>query len=398
MSPRGLEGGEVYLASELDRLVVDGEVAGFESGDLGREFVTGVGLQLEPKGCAPLVGGEVLRPAGYRSRTGPGFESELFLLSSVTAAEDRFGDLLGSSGRCSRVESRSEDGSLAATTIWSEAAVEGSISSGADGTAVHWLAGVAADEIGSATIVVAASTGNLLQTFRTASTTLSAPAVAVELGHAISQRLGESALAALQERADDAMAFGYSSGAPVPPSPAPTSRFALGPVGSPETLAAPLSDDFFASAPVPALCWFDAGTLVDGVLPGIAEADGGVYLRDEGPAVASPVAVDPSPSLASAAGAAVVGCNHGGVSWPDSLVLYSAEGSVLDAIGVADIVPGGYRDWITGVVFDGDAYQVTWAWEDADGSAATRPVSASLRWDGLRTVVSDVVIGDRYTS
>ncbi|MCJ1696296.1 hypothetical protein MT349_10925 [Rathayibacter caricis] len=395
-SPAALLGDETYLAAELEALVVGGSVLGPVTGvdpgdgELGIERVSAsLGTEVAPETCRSLLGADAFYPSGYRSRTGPGFESELLLLPSVSDAADRYGDLLRASGRCYRIEERNQDDDLLRTTVTTEVAAGTAPSDDPDG-AVHWFAGTRSDEIEGEVAVVTATTGNIVQTFR-----LAQPVDVPALGRAVAERLAESALLTLQTRPEGALEEGYASGAPVPPSPEPTSRWALARDGVPEDPAPALSPDFFSSAPVPALCEFEAGTLVGGVLPGFTDLEGGVYLGGIGTGDGGLSAIEPSPTTASAAGVAEVGCFHGGVNWPDSLVLYSADGRILDAIGVPEIVPGGYRDQVTDLVAVEDGYRVTWYWEDLDGSRPPRPVTAAIRWDGVRLVVSDVLIGER---
>ncbi|NQX16046.1 hypothetical protein [Rathayibacter sp. VKM Ac-2857] len=398
-SPAALTGDETYLASELEALVVGGsvlgELTGADPGDgeLGVEritdFLTGA---IEPEGCAAVLGADPFYPSGYRSRTGSGFESELLLLPSVTAAADRYGDLLRASGRCHRIEERSQDYDLLRTTTWIESGTGAAPSDGPD-DAVHWFAGVRSDDVGVTTAVVTATTGNVLQIFRLEQSTDSSA-----LGQAVAERLADSALLALQGRADGASAVGYASGTPVPPDPQPTSLWALARDGLPEQPATALSPGFFSSAPVPALCEFDAGTLVDGVLPGFTAMEGGVYLGGIGTGTGGLSAVAAAPTTTSAAGVVRVGCFHGGVNWPDSLVFYAPDGRILDAIGLPEIVPSGYRDQVTDLTVDADGtYHVSWYWEDLSGSQPTRPVTATMRWDGTRLVIADVLIGERST-
>ncbi|WP_146087841.1 hypothetical protein [Rathayibacter sp. AY1D2] len=396
VSPAALTGDETYLASELEALVVGGsvlgELTGADPGDgeLGVErvtdFLTGA---IEPEGCAAVLGADPFYPSGYRSRTGSGFESELLLLPSVTDAADRYGDLLRASGRCHRIEERSQDHDLLRTTTWIESGTGSAPSDGPD-DAVHWFGGTRTDDVGVTTAVVTATTGNVLQVFRLEQSTDSSA-----LGQAVAEQLARSALLALQNRADGASAVGYASGTPVPPDLQPTSLWALARDGLPEQPAAALSPGFFSSAPVSALCEFDAGTLVDGVLPTPADEPGGVYLHDEGYSTGAHLAVLAAPTTAAAAGVSVIGCNHGGVNWPDRLVFYSADGRVLDAIGLTEIVPGGHRDQVTDVVAEEDRFRVSWYWEDLGGSQPTRPVTATMRWDGTRLVIADVLIGER---
>lgn len=301
--PAALLGDETYLAAELEALVVGGSVLGPVTGvdpgdgELGIERVTAsLGTSVEPETCRSLLGADAFYPSGYRSRTGPGFESELLLLPSVSDAADRYGDLLRASGRCYRIEERNQDYDLLRTTVTTEVAAGTAPSDDPDG-AVHWFAGLRSDEIEGEVAVVTATTGNIVQTFR-----LAQPIDVPALGRAVAERLAESALLTLQTRPAGALEQGYASGTPVPPSPEPTSRWALARGGMPEDPAAPLSPDFFSSAPVPALCEFEAGTLVGGELPITTGEPGGVYLHDEGISTGAHFAIDQTPTASDAAG------------------------------------------------------------------------------------------------
>lgn len=397
-SPAGIDGGETYLAAELDRIVVPGavllDVFGTDTGDgqPGAEYTMADLGRVAPESCAELAGESSIHPTGYRSLADASFRSELFLLPSPTAAADEYGSLLHASGRCGRIELRDQDHALTGTIDYAELATGSAAPEGGVGEPVHWFVGTRGAD-GVVTVLVTATTGNLVQRFAVTPSQAVEDAQAVALGEEVAQRLAERALLALRSRAEDALAEGYALGIPTAPNPAPTSRYALALDGLSDAPAPALTADFFESAPVPALCEFEAGTLSGGVLPGYSEWDGGVYFG--GPYGRSLSAIQPSPTESSAAAAIVLDCNHGGVGWPSSLVLYSADGGVLDSIQVSDILSGGWRDPITDLAVDGDGYLLTWAWEDLDGAAAPRPVSARIRWDGVRLIVADVAIGVR---
>ncbi|NQX28322.1 hypothetical protein HQQ81_13325 [Microbacteriaceae bacterium VKM Ac-2854] len=398
-SPATIDGSETYLAAELDRIVVPGavllDIFGTDTGDgqLDVEYTMNDLGRVGPEGCAEMAGASGIHPSGYRALAGAEFRSELLMLANPATAADEYGALLHASGRCGRIELRDQDYALTGTVDYAEVATGSAAPAGGSEEPVHWFAGTRTDQNGSFTLLITATTGNLLQRFAFTPSGSADSSQLKALAEEVAQRLADGALHALQSRADESFAAGYASGTPTPPNPAPTSRYALALGGLSDASAPALTADFFESAPVPALCEFDAGTLVGGVLPGYTDQDGGVYFG--GPYGRSLAAIQPSPSASSAAAAIVVDCNHGGVAWPSSLVFYSADGQVLDSIPVSDILSGGWRDPITDLVIDGDGYRVTWAWEDMDGMDAPRPVSALIRWDGVRLLVTDVVIGER---
>lgn len=77
------------------------------------------------------------------------------------------------------------------------------------------------------------------------------------------------------------------------------------------------------NARVPAVCGHPAGNLVDGTLPGIPENFGHVTLDEDRVAVGRFI-----PGRRREA-AAVVTCNAGGVSHPDNIVFYNANGRMV---------------------------------------------------------------------
>lgn len=114
------------------------------------------------------------------------------------------------------------------------------------------------------------------------------------------------------------------------------------------------------NAKVPSLCGHPAGRLVDGHLPGIEEGRGDVWFT--GKAAFGRIQPRKAPGAV-----AVIGCHHGGVGWPDNLVMYDAEGNVVGARSLGRItgsgregvrrvrvVNGRIRVEVIGIKIDGD--------------------------------------------
>lgn len=143
---------------------------------------------------------------------------------------------------------------------------------------------------------------------------------------------------------------GCSSGdtAPGATAPTPTEQ-----ATTPTPVAQPaVTLDQLLTADVPSLCGHTAGTLVDGVLPGLERSTGIVELkahaaitdgtgRDPG----SLVALNPAPYADGLAAVAAFTCDQGGVEWPDQLVGYDAELNVLGTVDPA-VETGGQRDLV----------------------------------------------------
>src|ERR1044072_985372 len=103
-------------------------------------------------------------------------------------------------------------------------------------------------------------------------------------------------------------------------------------VAPPAAAATPLDN-----AVVPSLCEHPAGRLVNGALPGIPENMGSVTLQPE------TVITGRIRGGAGQERAAVVGCNQGGVGWPENVLLYddAADPALLATIELYDVTRGG---------------------------------------------------------
>lgn len=88
------------------------------------------------------------------------------------------------------------------------------------------------------------------------------------------------------------------------------------------------------SAPVPSLCHHPAGRLVNGALPGIPESQGFVALR----ATLDKAHPDISSGDLNGDGkpdaAATFDCSGGGVSWPESVVLYDDQLRIIGSVNL----------------------------------------------------------------
>ncbi|MGM7698650.1 hypothetical protein [Microbacterium sp. A84] len=109
--------------------------------------------------------------------------------------------------------------------------------------------------------------------------------------------------------------------------------------------------DTLLTIEVPALCEHPAGTLVDGMLPGISENDGRVMLGGslveemQSGATESAFALTGTDAEGEQFLAASVYCDRGGVAWPNQVVVWDAE---LAPVGVFEpfVLTGGDREVI----------------------------------------------------
>ena len=115
--------------------------------------------------------------------------------------------------------------------------------------------------------------------------------------------------------------------APVEPTSAPVERVTQA--------------DLLAAA-VPSLCGHPAGTLVDGMLPGIPEGDGvvWVFVDESGRIPAGRVAYGQIGQEPGVGAAVAVYCDKGGVGWPEAVVLYGPGPTYLGHVVLSDLAPG----------------------------------------------------------
>lgn len=122
------------------------------------------------------------------------------------------------------------------------------------------------------------------------------------------------------------------------------------------------------TADAPGLCGHEAGTLVDGVLPGVDRSQGIVELKAHvamidgtGRDPLTLVALNPDPHVGELAAVAAFTCDQGGVEWPDQLVGYDADLNILGAIDPA-VETGGQRDLVWNLAWDDENKAATFDW------------------------------------
>ncbi|MCU1679265.1 MAG: hypothetical protein JWQ81_4 [Amycolatopsis sp.] len=161
------------------------------------------------------------------------------------------------------------------------------------------------------------------------------------------------------------------------------------PVAAQAPPAQPVDIGRLAGAAVPGLCEHPAGTLVGGSLPGIAELEGGVQLL----AVQSPAQAGALVAAGDLTGdgknetAAVFGCSQGGVSWPNAVVVYSPDFTVMGAVDLGGLVSAEHSDVKRVEVGNG---RVLVHWMSYEGAGTCfQQWTASIRWDGRQLKVED---------
>lgn len=156
-------------------------------------------------------------------------------------------------------------------------------------------------------------------------------------------------------------------------------------------LTAPLTAAALQSAPVPALCDFPAGNLVNGTLPASDGAN-----RGSPPALGTDMeAFGDLNGDGLGDAAAVVNCNEGGVGWPDYIVFWArgpAGPLLLGAYSMGDAV-GDARGATQKVTYHPGA-TVTIQTLDArsfdQGCCPSGRAVVTLKWDGHHVVASNV--------
>ena len=134
-------------------------------------------------------------------------------------------------------------------------------------------------------------------------------------------------------------------------------------------------------APVPSLCEHPAGNLVNGSLPGLGDNEGQVFLRLDALATAKngtasdALAIGTDPS---AAVAAVVSCDQGGVNWPDTVVVWN---DALDLVAWVDLRrTEGSRGYIHAIELSGTELRIKWTYAgDGDQMTSSGTYSAQGR-------------------
>jgi hypothetical protein len=182
-----------------------------------------------------------------------------------------------------------------------------------------------------------------------------------------------------------------------------------GPTATPtQMVLAALTLEDLMSAPVPSVCEHPAGTLVDGVLPGIDRMEGIVQLtskmvmaQDGGPDPASFVAFNPAPTPTALAAVAVLECDRGGVVWPDVLVAYDYDLNVLASYNSSDY-SGGPNDDLWSLAWNKDA-TVTFNWSthysgEASCCGSLETAASLVERDGQVSLIQPDVFGVTETA
>lgn len=148
----------------------------------------------------------------------------------------------------------------------------------------------------------------------------------------------------------------------------------------PTSIAASVNLGGLLDAPVPSLCEHSAGDLVNGRLPGLGENEGQVFLRldtldaAKNGTASDVLAIGTDPS---AAVAAVVSCDRGGVNWPDTVVIWN---NVFDLVAWVDLRgTEGSRGYVHAIELSGTELRVKWTYAGDDDPACCGTYSAEGR-------------------
>lgn len=161
----------------------------------------------------------------------------------------------------------------------------------------------------------------------------------------------------------------------------------------------PVVGDDLLAAPVPAACRHAAGTLEDGLLPGIRRGDGvmGLSWISSGVGEADDLSGFGDLTADGRGDAAVVlFCHAGGVPWPQLVALYEQGPALLGHTDLSELTaPGleaGSNTAVSSLVVRDGAVEVTWvSQQDGDAAAVgTIDYTAVLRWDGRRIAVDSL--------
>jgi pimeloyl-ACP methyl ester carboxylesterase len=157
----------------------------------------------------------------------------------------------------------------------------------------------------------------------------------------------------------------------------------------------PVSADELRSAPVPPLCRFPAGRLVDGRLPNQPASAGEPPTLITGRNGNSLVALGDLDGTGAADGAAVVNCNAGGVGWPDSIVFWAAGPEGPRLLGAYDMVDavGDARGGTTRLTYGRGGTVVVESLDAREWDSGCCPsgrARVTLAWDGRNVVAREV--------
>lgn len=183
-----------------------------------------------------------------------------------------------------------------------------------------------------------------------------------------------------------------------PPEPEPTSA-PTDPEDGPQTGERVVQADLLA-APVPSLCGHPEGVLEDGLLPGLESGVVWIFTNPSGAIPAGRVAYGPLDDGPDTGAAVAVYCDQGGVSWPESVVLYGPGPEYLGHVVLSDLAPGRQKvEWISisrGVVTV--RFTETYA-ADETGSRGRLDGTVTLRLrDGELIVSEPELVDERPTA
>jgi hypothetical protein len=152
--------------------------------------------------------------------------------------------------------------------------------------------------------------------------------------------------------------------------------------------------DDLLSAPVPALCEHEAGSLVNGELP-VQDPQRYGYVHIAHMSAAD----DDSPMVAFgdltgdgvADGAMVTACSAGGVGWPATVQLYTAGKTRLGGVDLGDVTHGG-RESVTDITISDGMAHVSWITTGpGEGECCgTVKMAGDLRVKGANVVMENV--------
>ncbi|WP_165845392.1 esterase/lipase family protein [Streptacidiphilus pinicola] len=164
---------------------------------------------------------------------------------------------------------------------------------------------------------------------------------------------------------------------------------ALGAVADDLSSRQPVTAADLLSAPVPAACEHDAGTLTGGRLAGIPANHGSMELAWlDGGQRSDLLALGDLNGDGYGDAAATLACNAGGVAWPELVAFYTPGPHLLGYVSLGDInapgrQPGEHAD-VYQLRYDNGAVVAEWSTpEDGDpGAMSSLDYTATLRWNG----------------
>lgn len=175
----------------------------------------------------------------------------------------------------------------------------------------------------------------------------------------------------------------------------------------------PITASSLLSAPVPAACSHQPGTLVNGVQPGIPPVQGSMQLdwlnnpaAQQNEVAYGDLTGDGNPDVAT-----VLNCNAGGVDWPSILAFYGRSGNglrLLGSISLGDVNLPGHQPPenanVRRISYADGAIIAQWSTQQNYDAAATSTLdyTGTFRLQGGRIVVSNLTgateqpVADRF--